>query len=303
MAKKAEESLSIGTTLVLDMSYLAWANSCAMSKLSTRYGKKSGAFYGTMRQVRSFLSMFEPLEIFGLWDVGSSWRKTISETYKGNRQPPPEGESLYAQFADIRLALKYLGVHSISAKGFEADDIAAYLVHKGPPVNCLTLVSGDGDWKQLVNHGVDLYDPRAKKLVTVENYREVTGFSEPYHFLLSKTVMGDPSDNINGLDNIGPVRMKEYLRKTAAPEITARIDSFLESQDGRNNMTLIQLLSPVMTEDSQLSMEHGSWEPEIFKEVSQSYECKSFLEPSWSAGFEQLHARLERSRSAEQPTS
>lgn len=143
-----------------------------------------------------------------LWDSRAKWRYDLYPEYKGKRDDNPEKRESRAQYKQqqphIRRGLSLLGIPQAFAKGEEADDLAAAIVHNRAPGQKILLVSGDQDWLQLVTDNVDWYDPREEgRHVSKATFQQFTGFKNPVGFIQAKAIKGDSSDNIKGVEGLG----------------------------------------------------------------------------------------------------
>lgn len=136
---------------------------------------------------------------------GTCWRKSVCPSYKATRVHADD-VSAHFNFIDDERLFKHPDVHAaISYPGLEADDCIALTVaeiQRSHPGSRISIVSSDGDFKQLLGTGARLVDLKGKTVgcdeVPVDPERE----------LFCKVVAGDPSDNI-------PPIMSRCGRKTA----------------------------------------------------------------------------------------
>lgn len=144
-----------------------------------------------------------------LWDNRAYFRYEIYPEYKGKREDTPAKKESRAAYKEISPTIKSmldnLGALQIDADGFEADDVAAYLsrslVRQG---HIVKLITGDGDWKQLINPSVSWSDPRMMyRTCHHVTFESVTGYATTQKFLEAKALEGDSSDNITGVPGIG----------------------------------------------------------------------------------------------------
>ena len=272
----------IRKVLIIDGNQVAWANHCALRHLKTG-DTLTGAFFGTLKQVRAAITELKPTAVCVLWDTGRTWRHDALEEYKGDRTSP--GDALYTQMDSLRQAFHSLGVRQLRAEGFEADDIAAYLVSRRLDTEHYILMTTDRDWFQLLRDGVSVYEPKMKKHITSKEFFEYTGVNTPEELVVKKILLGD-SDNIPGLDGVGQVKIKQYLDGTAPAALKKQIDDHLASDKGILYRALIQLLVPVMQETDVFQIEPHP-DQGAFELLAQSYAAKSLL-GSWSAPFKAL---------------
>lgn len=100
-----------------------------------------------------------------------SWRKDHYPEYKGDRPEKDEKYKIIVKvLTDFREFLeKCTNVTVLESNGIEADDFVARWtqVHNNPEFEHI-IISADGDFKQLVRPGVELYDPIRYHLYTTD---------------------------------------------------------------------------------------------------------------------------------------
>ena len=195
--------------LLVDVNALGYA-AHNTSKLTTPDGREVQAIFQTLSMLKTMRSRYEDYNrVLLLWDGHAQFRYDLYPEYKGKRDDTPEKEESRERYKDqvpiLKSMLEHLGGCQITAPGFEADDLAGYfsrtLVDQGHKVK---LITGDGDWKQLVNGRVSWSDPRvADRICNRVNFEMNTGFKTTSQFLEAKVLMGDTSDNIKGVPGIG----------------------------------------------------------------------------------------------------
>ena len=143
----------------------------------------------------------------------------MSEEYKGNRKKPKEEEEVkrYEAFFEVLNNLPdLLDEEVVKFRGVEADDTIAHLVMKFEKSNQydkIWIVSSDRDLHQLISEKTNIFNIFGRKEVTLESMKEELEIT-PDLYLLSRIIEGDKSDNIIGVEGIGPKRAqglaKEY---------------------------------------------------------------------------------------------
>jgi len=84
----------------------------------------------------------------------------------------------------------------------EADDVIAYIVNDHFKDSQCFIMSSDKDFLQLITERIHVWSPTKKKLYYNEDIFEEYGVY-PNNFALYKAIIGDPSDNIPGIDGVG----------------------------------------------------------------------------------------------------
>jgi 5'-3' exonuclease len=202
------------------------------------------AIFGFTRMMRD-LRVSNPGEpIFVLWDGYAKHRFEVLPTYKGDREEAlkdPEKlahrEAYRAQVPIIKKMVELMGITQILHPDFEADDLAGLLVASRP--GRTRLVTGDSDWLQLIRDDVEWYDPReGGKLVTLETLHQHYGYFTPSEYLEGKTLMGDDTDSIPGIPDIGKKTAIEFIaRWKSVPEFFAAVDSGKYTPQARKSKT------------------------------------------------------------------
>lgn len=176
-------------------------------------GNWTGPVYLFLKSLKSLQDKFKPNETFLCWDKklnypSTNYRKQLApETYKQNRDSELANK-VHEQFDLIEPWIKLLGIKQMYPWSLEADDIISWLVKE--KCSSSTIVSVDKDMLQLVDAHTDFYNPISKKLITLENFEEEVGVRvEQYvHY---KALLGDKSDNIDGIEGYGVVKSKRLV--------------------------------------------------------------------------------------------
>ena len=131
-----------------------------------------------------------------------NFRNQIFAEYKGTRKETPE--ELIPQFPIIREAVDALNICHLEMEGYEADDLIATYAKKAREQNVdVVVVSGDKDLMQLIDDGIEFYDPMKDKFFTPEDVKEKFGVY-PDKVVQVQALSGDAIDNVPGVAGIGP---------------------------------------------------------------------------------------------------
>lgn len=194
--------------IIIDTNSIGYAaHSARVLKHSS--GEVQAIFFGLKMIKRAIDEYATPghTEVIALWDSRAKWRYALHPEYKGKRDDDPVKKASRKEYKRqvpfLRKALSMIGIEQRFAENEEADDLAASIVHNNPGKRIL-LVSGDGDWLQLINIHVDWYDPREDgKHVNQSCFVASVGWNNVVQFSQAKAVLGDSSDNIKGPDGLG----------------------------------------------------------------------------------------------------
>ena len=192
-------------------------HACNAATRLTAGDLETQAIFGTIGAIRDLTIEHKGATVIVLWDGRAQWRYDLHPEYKGKRKLDPNKvpkpyeieaqkrrESYHEQKPYIVEALGILGVRQILPQDDEADDIAGYLAvdfsNKGKKI---LLVSRDHDWLQLVDDNVSWFNPVEKETVIGATFEEYTGYELQRQFVEEKCLIGDSSDNVNGIAGIG----------------------------------------------------------------------------------------------------
>ncbi|MBI4713847.1 DNA polymerase I [Candidatus Uhrbacteria bacterium] len=201
--------------LVLDGNALLHRAWHAIPPLTTKDGLVVNAAYGFSMALEKIREQFKPDYMAVAWDLpGKTFRHEKYEAYKATREKKEQG--LYDQIPIIQDILKNFRIPSLSAEGFEADDIIGTLAESAEKKNFETLiVTGDLDSLQLVK-------PHTKVVFFQKGISETKTYDEnavqeryglsPEQLIDYKALRGDPSDNLPGVVGIGEKTATELLK-------------------------------------------------------------------------------------------
>lgn len=170
------------------------------------------AIQGTVGFVGALLKMLRwtaPTHVLVVFDGESTNPRTaLDADYKGNRpdwSQLPEEEVPFSQLPDICAALDYLGIRCRETETCEADDwMAGYARRYGGEME-VVIASQDSDLFQLITDRVHILRYRGDKTVICDPayIQEKLGIA-PGQYAAYKSLTGDASDNIKGVNKVGP---------------------------------------------------------------------------------------------------
>ncbi len=202
--------------IILDGNALLHRAWHAIPPLTTKDGRVVNAAYGFTNVVEKMLNAYKPDYMAVAWDLpGGTFRNEAYEPYKATREK--KADELYAQIPMIQGILAAYGIPSLSAEGFEADDIlgtVAKMCEDTQGIETL-IVTGDLDSLQLVSS-------KTKVIFFIKGLSEVKIYDEaaikerydlmPAQLIDLKTLLGDASDNLPGVAGIGAKSAAELLK-------------------------------------------------------------------------------------------
>jgi DNA polymerase-1 len=233
--------MSIEKLILVDGNGIAYRCYFALPRLSSPAGIPTQAVYGFANVIFKVIDEEKPSYMGVAFDTKvPSFRHETYREYKAKRQEMPEEMSI--QFPYIKRFLKALSIPILEYPGYEADDIIATLVERFKDKMEVLVISGDYDLLTLVGENVRVMLPR--KGITETEVFDVKAVEEklgvpPYKIPLFKTLAGDPSDNIKGIEGIGKVSAVEILKDVDSlddliekiPKLPPKLRSKLEGKE------------------------------------------------------------------------
>jgi DNA polymerase-1 len=175
--------------------------------MATASGQITNAVFGFTSMLINVLKDQRPSGVLVAFDRPEpTFRHDADPTYKAQREAAPD--ILRQQMGLVREVLAALGIQTVEASGWEADDLIATaaerLVEAGHRV---VIVTGDRDAYQLVRdpHVMVLYNRRGVSdyaLYDEAGIEERTGVP-PSLYPQYAALRGDPSDNLPGVPGVG----------------------------------------------------------------------------------------------------
>ena len=158
---------------------------------------------------------------------GRTFRDDWYPEYKAHRAPMPE--PLAQQIAPIHEVVRLLGWPVLEVPNIEADDAIGTLARVAADSGHQVLIStGDKDLAQLVNARVTLMNTMAKppERLDVDGVKAKFGV-QPERIVDYLTLVGDPVDNVPGVDKVGPKTAVKWISEFGSLDgIVAAADSF-----------------------------------------------------------------------------
>ena len=196
--------------LVVDGSNLLFQMFYGMpARIIDRRGKAIHGTLGFVGALLKIIRMTKPTHVVAVFDGEcANPRRELDADYKGNRPDytQMDGEDTpFSQLPDIYTALDLLGIRHRETADCEADDwMAAYAKRYGGEME-VVISSQDSDLFQLITDRVHILRYRGKNTVIwdPDQLREKLGIA-PEQYAAYKSLTGDSSDNIRGVDKVGP---------------------------------------------------------------------------------------------------
>ncbi|EIW00851.1 LOW QUALITY PROTEIN: DNA polymerase I [Thermoanaerobacter siderophilus SR4] len=207
--------------LVIDGSSLMYRAYYALPMLTTSEGLHTNALYGFTMMLIKLIEEEKPDYIAIAFDKKApTFRHKEYQDYKATRQAMPE--ELTEQVDLLKEIIDGFNIKTLELEGYEADDIIGTISklaeEKGMEV---LVVTGDRDALQLVSDKVKVKISK-KGITQMEEFDEKAVLERyeitPQQFIDLKGLMGDKSDNIPGIPNIGEKTAIKLLKEFGSVE-------------------------------------------------------------------------------------
>ena len=198
--------------LVDGSGYLYRAFHAIQTKLATSTGQPTWAVLGVVNMLYKLLDDYAPTEMAVVFDApGKTFRKDIYAEYKANRPPMPD--ELRTQVAPLLEAIEAMGIPLLRIEGVEADDVIGTLARAASAAGRETVIStGDKDLAQLVDEHVTLVNTMYDTKLDRAGVKAKFGVT-PEQIADYLALIGDPLDNIPGIDGVGPKTAAKWLQQ------------------------------------------------------------------------------------------
>jgi len=240
---------------------------------------------------------------------GRTFRDDLFAQYKAHRPPMPD--DLRSQVEPLLAAVQALGLPLLRIVGVEADDVIGTLATRAAAAGEHVIIStGDKDMAQLVCEHIELVN-------TMSNTRmDRAGVKAkfdvwPEQIIDYLALIGDSSDNIPGIDKVGPKTAAKWLAQyhtldaivANAADIGGKVGENLRA--GLDTLALSRQLATIRL-DVELPAEHLEFarrpqDTAALRELYARLEFKSWLRALDDTGESPAATAPANSRSAPQP--
>jgi DNA polymerase-1 len=273
-----------------------------LNKLTAPGGAPSGAIYGVLTMLQR-LEKLLPIHqqgginaggqsisaCFVMDEKGGSFRNQLYPEYKANRQAPPE--SLVAQIEPLKNIIRALGWPLLSKVGMEADDLIATLVaHAKAEGKYSVIVTGDKDLAQLVDDHCFILDTMKDEWLDAEGVARKFGVS-PTQIIDYLTLIGDTSDNVPGVNKVGPKTAVKWLSEWGYLDA---IVANAPTMSGAVGEHLREALSWLPLSKQLITLIHDVPLPEDFSPTFQPMQTQAVRDFYTQWGFKRLLADLDK---------
>jgi len=211
--------------------------------------------------------------------------------YKANRTWTPEKEEMYKQVPELMEMLSYTRYATVSAVGYEADDVIAHLAKKFAAGNHkVFIITPDNDLLQVVTDNISIWMPpksKVKAWFKDEEYCLDHFGVYPEQLLYYRALVGDTSDNLRGCvlgkhaKDLGFYFRDRLERDAQTSAISAAMMKAPDNWFRNNwfevferNMEIMRLHDP---QEDELKIEKGKKSPDALRKLFYELEMKSLV--------------------------
>ncbi|PTR15762.1 DNA polymerase I [Nitrosospira sp. Nsp2] len=200
------------TLLLVDGSSYLYRAFHALPDFRNRNNEPTGAIYGVLNMLRRLHKDYQADYSACVFDAkGKTFRDDLYAQYKSHRPPMPD--DLAAQIGPLNECIKAMGWPMLIVEGVEADDVIGTLAKQAEREHMRCIIStGDKDIAQLVNPQVTLVNTMTNERLDEAAVLAKFGVA-PMRMLDYLALVGDASDNIPGVDKVGPKTAVKWLTK------------------------------------------------------------------------------------------
>ena len=272
--------------LIIDGSSYLYRAYYASGGLTTSKGFPTGAIFGVTSMLKSLWNRNKADYMAVVFDPrGPTIRNDWYEHYKANRNAMPE--DLVEQLDGIKCIVKALGFEIIEFPYYEADDVIGTLAKYGEQNKlAVRIASPDKDMAQLVNKNITIFDEQKKTEWDEIGVNEKFGIS-PSLIVDYLTLIGDASDNVPGVEKIGPKTAVKLLKKYGSLEkilldstnIPGKVGANIEEAKSYINLSkkLVTIIRDVPIEIDLDKLKPKEQSIEALKMLYEKFELKTFL--------------------------
>jgi DNA polymerase I len=221
-------------TLIVDTSYLIYRSYFAYPNL-TYNDIPIGAFFGFSKTIFYLINNLEIDNLIFALDLPTpTWRHKIFNEYKAGR--PEIQADMVSQIPIIQNWCKEITENYLVSDGFEADDCiytaVSQIEAKNNNKNNVYVFSSDKDLYQILiyeNLKFLKLDKQEIKFFGLSEFKSQYGLN-PSQWVDYKALVGDNSDNLSGINGIGPKTATKILQEFESME------NFLQSEKAKQNI-------------------------------------------------------------------
>jgi len=258
----------------------------ALPGLSTTRGEPTGAVLGVLNMLAKFLKECRPKRIALVFDApGRTFRDDLFAEYKAHRSPM--SDDLRSQVNPLLTILRAQGLPLLRIEGVEADDVIGTLACRAARAGQSVLIStGDKDMAQLVDGSITLVNTMSNTVLDRAGVKAKFDVF-PEQIIDYLALVGDTSDNIPGIEKVGPKTAAKLLNQYGSLENLIRNAAEVSGKVGENlraGLATLELSRKLATIHSDLDLPitleelvPAQPDTEQLRELYTRYELRNFL--------------------------
>lgn len=171
----------------------------------------------------------------------SERRLNLFPEYKAGRKSsltPEQTEMRWKVYPTFIEICRKSGLSVLDGSGYEADDYIALLSFMLRNNHLVTILSTDGDFPQLIDDRISVYNPNKKMMITKENFENVFGIKQKY-YLDFKCMIGDKSDNIGNIDGVAEKKAIKYITEYGNYEQI--VEELKKKNEGKKKQSVVEM--------------------------------------------------------------
>src|ERR1700704_300613 len=258
----------------------------ALPPLTNSRGEPTGAVYGVLNMLNKLLRDYPGTPVAVVFDApGKTFRDDLFAEYKAHRPPMPN--DLRSQIEPLLSIIRAQGLPILRIEGVEADDVIGTLACRAAKAGKSVLIStGDKDMAQLVDGSVTLINTMTNSVLDRAGVKAKFDVF-PEQIIDYLALVGDTSDNIPGIEKVGPKTAAKWLGQyqtldnlvANATQISGKVGENLRA--GLQTLELSKKLATIHT-DLDLPLTHDQLtptEPDTtqLRELYTRFELRSLL--------------------------
>jgi DNA polymerase-1 len=184
----------------------------ALPGLSNSRGEPTGAVLGVLNMLAKFFKECRAKRIGLVFDApGRTFRDDLFAEYKAHRTPM--SDDLRSQIEPLLTILRAQGLPLLRIEGVEADDVIGTLACRAARAGQSVLIStGDKDMAQLVDGAITLVNTMSNTVLDRAGVKAKFDVF-PEQIIDYLALVGDSSDNIPGIEKVGPKTAAKLLNQ------------------------------------------------------------------------------------------
>ena len=213
----------------------------ALPPLTNSKNQPTGAIKGVISMIKKILIDHPESPLAVVFDAkGKTFRHDMYSEYKANRPPMPE--DLVQQIEPIHKIISLMGIKLIMIPGVEADDVIGTLAEQARQKKLNAVIStGDKDMTQLVCENVSVVNTMSGELLDESGVLKKFGV-RPELITDYLALIGDKSDNVPGVDKVGPKTAVKWLNEYSDIQGVKENSESIGGKVGENLRSSIEML-------------------------------------------------------------